>query len=87
MIIILVSGVLSIFKLGVDMYPDVEMPFISVVTLYTGASPEEIEEQISKPIEGEISSIAGLKSVHSESYEGYSVVWGEFTLDSDAKYC
>jgi HAE1 family hydrophobic/amphiphilic exporter-1 len=86
-IIIVVMGILSIQKLGVDMYPDVEMPFISVTTIYQGASPEEVEEQISKPIEGEISSIAGLSKIHSESYEGYSVVWGEFTLDSDAKYC
>ncbi|HEY1406660.1 MAG TPA: efflux RND transporter permease subunit, partial [Spirochaetota bacterium] len=86
-IIMLVSGILCIQKLGVDMYPDVEMPFILVTTVYAGASPEEIEEQISKPIEGEISSIAGLSKIHSTSYEGFSVVWGEFTLDSDAKYC
>jgi len=86
-IITLVMGVLSINKLGVDMYPDVELPFILVTTEYPGASPEEVEEQISKPIEGEISAIAGLKKVNSSSYEGYSVVWGEFSLDSDAKYC
>lgn len=86
-IITLVMGILSINKLGVDMYPDVELPFILVTTEYPGASPEEVEEQLSKPIEGEISSIAGLKKVSSSSYEGYSVVWGEFSLDSDPKYC
>jgi hydrophobic/amphiphilic exporter-1 (mainly G- bacteria), HAE1 family len=85
--IMLVMGVLSINNLGVDMYPDVEMPFISVMTTYPGAGPEEVEEQISKPIESEISSIAGLKKIHSSNFEGYSVVWGEFTLDSDVKYC
>lgn len=86
-LIMLIMGLLSFRSLGVDMYPDIEMPFISVVTTYPGAGPEEIEELISKKIEDEISSIAGLKKVHSQSYEGLSVVWGEFTLDSDVKYC
>lgn len=86
-VIIIFSGSFYINKLGVDLYPDVELPFIVVQTVYEGASPEEVEEQISKPIEGEISSIAGLKSVFSRNFEGYSVVWGEFALESDVKYC
>jgi HAE1 family hydrophobic/amphiphilic exporter-1 len=86
-LIMITAGFLSINRLGVDMYPDVEFPFVLVTTVYEGAGPEEIEEQISKPIEDEIASIAGLKAVHSSNLEGVSIVWGEFTLDSDAKYC
>jgi len=86
MIIVLLSGYVSLRSLGVDMYPDVEFPFVVVTTIYPGAGPEEIEEQISKPLEEEIATIAGIKTVFSRSTEGFSIVWAEFSLSTDPKY-
>lgn len=72
--------------MGVDLFPDVNIPVVSVATIYPGAGPEEIEELISKPLEEELSSISGLKKISSRNQEGVSVVFGEFTLDTDIKY-
>ena len=86
-ILLITGGILSINRLGVDMYPDVELPFIVVTTTYPGAGPEEIEEQISKKIEEEISSIAGLKTIQSDNLEGISIIFSEFAFNTDIKYC
>ncbi|TGK08046.1 efflux RND transporter permease subunit [Leptospira semungkisensis] len=85
-ILMLITGVFSLSKMGVDLFPDVNIPVVSVTTIYPGAGPEEIEELISKPLEEELSSIAGLKKITSRNQEGVSVVAGEFTLSTDIKY-
>ncbi len=82
----LVVGFIMMQRLPVDMFPDVNFPFISVTTAYPGAGPKEIETLITKKIETEISSIAGLKYVDSTSQDGVSIVLGEFTLETDPKY-
>lgn len=85
-LLIMSVGYLSLNKLGVDMFPNVEMPFIVVTTIYPGASTEEIESLISKPMEEEISSISGLKKLTSINQESFSVIWAQFTLETDVKY-
>ncbi|TGK01607.1 efflux RND transporter permease subunit [Leptospira langatensis] len=85
-ILMLITGVFSLGQMGVDLFPDVNIPVVSVTTIYPGAGPEEIEELISKPLEEELSSIAGLKKITSRNQEGVSVVAGEFTLSTDIKY-
>lgn len=82
----LVVGFIMMQRLPVDMFPDVNFPFISVTTVYPGAGPKEIETLITKKVETQISSIAGLKNVTSISQDGVSLVWGEFTLETDPKY-
>jgi len=82
----LVVGFIMMQRLPVDMFPDVNFPFISVTTIYPGAGPKEIETLISKKMETQISSIAGLKYVSSASQDGASIVFGEFTLETDPKY-
>ena len=84
-IMILVLGVMAYNSLGVDLFPDVSFPFVFVTTPYQGASPEEIETQISKPLEEEFSSIQGVKKVTSSNQEGFSVVIVQFNLEVDAK--
>ncbi|MEI8026692.1 MAG: efflux RND transporter permease subunit [Pseudomonadota bacterium] len=81
-----VIGVLSFFKLPVDIFPDVNFPVVSVITTYPGAGPSEIETQISKVLEEEFNSISGVKSVRSASSEGLSRVIIDFTLETDVKY-
>ncbi len=55
--ILLFVGLIAMSRLGIDMFPDVEFPYVVVQTVYVGSSPEEIENLISKPIEDQVSSI------------------------------
>ena len=77
-LIILLMGVISFSKLGLDLMPDIDYPTISVVTTYTGASPEDIEEMISKPMEGWVGTVSNVKKVQSFSKEGISLINIEF---------
>lgn len=86
-IILMVSiGWISMKRLGVDLFPDVTFPVVTVNTIYAGAGPEEIETLISKPLEDEISGLSGLKRLSSINQEGLSQVVAEFTLETDVKY-
>lgn len=81
-----VVGLFSKSKIPVDLFPDVTFPVVTVNTIYPGASPNEIETLVSKPIEEELSSIGGVKIVRSINRESLSVVVAEFTLSTDIKY-
>ncbi|EMP07802.1 RND transporter, Hydrophobe/Amphiphile Efflux-1 (HAE1)/Heavy Metal Efflux (HME) family, permease protein [Leptospira interrogans serovar Pyrogenes str. 200701872] len=63
----LLTGWVAMGRMGVDLFPDVNIPVVSVATIYPGAGPEEIEELISKPLEEELSSISGLKKFLPET--------------------
>ncbi len=85
-ILMLTVGFLSMKKLPVDLFPDVTFPVVTVTTIYPGAGPKEIETQVSKVLEDEVSGISGIKTVRSISREGASLVVVEFTLETDIKY-
>jgi len=80
---ILVLGVFSYTRLVVDLFPDVEFPFVTVTTIYPGAGPDEVESQISERIEDAVSTIAGIKRLDSISRESLSLVLIEFELGVD----
>jgi HAE1 family hydrophobic/amphiphilic exporter-1 len=80
---VLVLGVFSFLRLVVDLFPDVEFPFVTVTTIYPGAGPEEVESQISKRIEDAVSTIAGIKRMDSINRESLSLVFIEFKLGVD----
>jgi HAE1 family hydrophobic/amphiphilic exporter-1 len=82
----LAIGVLSIRKLPVDLFPDINFPIVTVTTVYPGAGPKEVEVNISKVIEEEVTTVSGIKKVSSISREGASTVIVEFTLETDVKY-
>lgn len=82
----LVVGTTAIYKMPVDLFPDVNFPIITVTTVYPGAGPSEIETLITKPVEDEVSTISGLKRLTSTSQEGFSQVIAEFTLETDIKF-
>lgn len=82
MILTLVTlGVFSFRRLPIDMMPDVEIPVLSIITEYPGASPETVEREVSKKIEEAVNPIAGVKHVNSISREGLSSVIVEFNLE------
>jgi len=78
----LVLGVVSYKRLSTDLYPDVSFPFVSVVTVYPGASPADIETQLTQKIEDALVAIGGLDAISSQSYEGYCVVILKFKLST-----
>ena len=80
---ILVLGVFSYTRLVVDLFPDVEFPFVTVTTIYPGAGPDEVESQISERIEDAVSTIAGIKRIDSISRESLSLILIEFELGVD----
>jgi HAE1 family hydrophobic/amphiphilic exporter-1 len=84
-ILLMIMGALAYNSLGVDLFPDVSFPYVFVSTPYQGASPEEMESLISKPLEEELSSLQGVKKVTSTNQEGFSTVVVQFTLETDAK--
>ncbi len=84
MMLFIVLGLFSYLRLGVDSYPDVEFPFVTVQTTLAGASPEEVETSISKELEESINTIDGIKNLYSTSVEGFSSIAIEFELEKDA---
>ncbi len=82
-ILTLVVGYISLKKMPVNLFPDTEFPIVSVYTSYEGAAPREIEQQISKKLEKEISTIPNLKSVKSISSESISHVIAEFNIGTN----
>ncbi|MEW6267271.1 MAG: efflux RND transporter permease subunit [Thermodesulfobacteriota bacterium] len=82
MILALVTlGISSYRHLAIDLYPDVEIPVISITTKYPGASPETVEREVTRHIEEAVNPIAGVKHVTSYSREGVSLVVVEFHLE------
>jgi HAE1 family hydrophobic/amphiphilic exporter-1 len=79
-------GGLSLSKLGVDLFPDITFPVVSVVTYYPGASPAEVEVDVSKIMEDELGSISGLEDMYSNNKDGVSIIVCQFTLETDIKY-
>jgi len=78
-----ILGLFSYRRLVVDLMPEVDLPFVTVVTVYPGAGPEEIEIQVSKKIEDAISNISNVKRINSTSRENVSFVFIEFSLGVD----
>jgi len=80
---LVVLGLASLRTLGVDIYPKVDFPTVTVTTRLEGASPEEIESQITKPIEEAINTISGLDELRSTTIEGQSQIFASFVLEKD----
>ncbi|MBM3794693.1 MAG: efflux RND transporter permease subunit [Acidobacteria bacterium] len=78
---LVVVGAVSYSKLGVDRFPNVDMPIISVRTVLPGASPEEIESAITKRVEDAVATVEGIDNIRATSVESLSVVTVTFTLD------
>lgn len=78
-ILILVLGILAYSIMPVDLFPDVSFPFVIVTTPYQGASPEEIETQISKPLEDEFSTIQGVKKSLPSTRKAIRWSWSSST--------
>ena len=84
-IVLLAVGFLSLTKMSVDLFPNVTFPVVMVQTPWPGAGPEEVETLVSRPLEDQISTVSGIKTLSSTNTEGVSTVVAEFTLGTDIK--
>jgi HAE1 family hydrophobic/amphiphilic exporter-1 len=85
-VLMLALGWLSFKKLGVDLFPNVTFPVVVVNLPYPGAGPSEVETLVTKPLEDEIATLAGIKRLTSNSQESLAQVIAEFSLETDVKY-
>ncbi|TMG85848.1 MAG: efflux RND transporter permease subunit [Betaproteobacteria bacterium] len=83
MVGIVVLGLFSYARLGVEQMPDVKLPFANIITVYPGASPEAVENDVSRPIEYAVNTVSGVKRIYSNSREAQSQVFVEFRLGTD----
>lgn len=81
--IAVVLGLYSLTKLSPELMPDITMPYAVVYTSYSNVAPSEIENLVTKPLEGAVSSVSGVKGIQSISSEGSSMVAVEFSSDTD----
>ena len=80
---ITVVGIYSFLGLGVDFFPNIDVPTVSVSVSNPGASAEQVETEITKLIEGSVNTISGIDELHSTSSEGASQVVLQFLLEKD----
>ncbi|WP_277680380.1 efflux RND transporter permease subunit, partial [Gracilibacillus dipsosauri] len=71
---IIALGVISVRNLAIDLFPEIDLPVAVVATNYQDAAPQEVEQLVSEPLEGALSSIEGVNTIQSQSQSGASLV-------------
>ena len=84
-LMLVVLGLDAYRKLGVDLFPKIEFPIVTITTNLRGASPEEVETQVSKRIEEAVNTVSGIDELMSNSAEGLARVTIQFVLEKDAE--
>jgi len=82
-LIVTLFGLLAYRDLGIDLFPELEFPVVTIVTTYEGVGSEEIETGITRPIEEFVGSVSGVKKLTSTSSEGVSQIFIEFEWDTN----
>jgi len=83
MLVLVVVGAFSYLKLGVDRFPKIDFPVVTITTVVPGASPEEIEQDVTDKIESAVNTVAGIDELRSMSSEGVSLVIVQFVLEKN----
>ncbi len=86
-VIITLAGLMSYNSLPKEQFPDVTVPTIFVSTIYPGASPSDMEQLVTKPIEKQLKGISGVKKITSNSVQDFSSIIVEFNTDLDVGEC
>lgn len=82
-IAVVVMGAFSLRNMPVDLYPEIDPPFISVFTIYPGASASDIETNVTRPLEDNLSTITNLKNMTSQSRDDISAITMEFEYETN----
>ncbi len=80
---LVVLGLVSIPRLGVDLWPRVEFPLVTVSTVLVGAAPETMEREVTEILEESVNTIEGIRSLRSDSSDSLSILFVEFELEYD----
>ncbi len=85
-ILVLILGFVSLSRLNITLFPDIEYPGAVIMTTYTGVGSEEIENLITEPIEGSVSTVENVKTIESTSAMGQSMITVEFNWGTDMDF-
>ena len=77
-IVVIVLGIVSVFKMTPDLLPNMDFPYAIIITTYPGQTPETVESVVTKPLEQSLSTIDGVKTITSTSSDNYSMLTLEF---------
>jgi hydrophobe/amphiphile efflux-1 (HAE1) family protein len=83
MLALVVFGVIGFARLGVDQFPDLEFPVLTVQAVLDGATPEGMEEDVTDVLEERLNTIGGVRSIRSTSFQGATILIVEFELGTD----
>jgi HAE1 family hydrophobic/amphiphilic exporter-1 len=83
---VVIIGLITLFMLKYDLYPNIQFPMIVTMTGYEGVGPEEIEKLVTEPLESAISAVPNLKKVTSTSSTGSSLIMAEFKYGTDMDF-
>jgi HAE1 family hydrophobic/amphiphilic exporter-1 len=78
-----ILGVFGMLNLPVDLYPEINPPYLVIVTTYTGAGPEEVERTVTRTLEGSLANVSALEKVTSTSSKGSSMIVLQFAYKTD----
>ncbi|HWP95324.1 MAG TPA: efflux RND transporter permease subunit [Syntrophomonadaceae bacterium] len=81
--VVIILGFFTFSRLSLDLYPDMKYPMAAVITTYSGAGPEEVESQVSKPLEGSLNTLANVKQIESRSSAGQSIILINYNWGTD----
>lgn len=84
--VLVVIGIFSFSRLNVDLLPKVDIPVVTITTIYEGAGPREVESQVTEKIEDEVSTVNNIKTISSTSMEYVSFVIVEFEVGTDVDF-
>ena len=80
---VVVVGIFSYVELKIDLFPNIDLPIISITTTYPGVAPETVETEVTKRIEEAVNTIGGIRHISSTTTEGISTVMVEFQLEKN----
>ncbi len=83
---LIVFGVLGFLRLGVDQFPNMEFPVLTVQAVLEGATPEGMEEDVTDVLEEHLNTIGGVRSIRSTSYQGVALIVVEFELGTRPRH-
>jgi len=78
-----VIGLRLLWAMPVELLPNIEFPVVSIVTVYPGAGPQEVESSVTKPLEDAVGTVSGIREIQATSQEGLSLVVVQFQLGTD----
>lgn len=82
-VMVIILGIVSLTKMTADLLPNINLPYVIVMTPYVGASPETVEMTVTKPVEASMATVSNIESISSVSSENYSMVIMEFAQSAN----